>query len=137
MHEINKAENISKEDKATLEKKILLIDIHCKKTTNIHKKLLEIADIDPKNYHTFICLGVERYIFGEIPEALTFFKRAFAIYQRDYHINRYLYLCLIKLSQIGEAEKFVEKIYPAFRNIFWVNQVLAISCIVIKFLSLE
>lgn len=72
-----------------------------------------------------MCLGVERYMQGSLQEALDYFRRGFLLYQRDYHLNRYLYTCLIGLGQHKEAAEFVTKIYMGFKSVYWINYVLA------------
>lgn len=52
------------------------------------------------------------------------------MYQRDYHLNRYLYACLIGLNQHKEAAEFASKIYMGFKNVFWLNYALAMHNIV-------
>jgi hypothetical protein len=53
-----------------------------------------------------MCLGVAKFVEGSLQEALDYFRRGFLIYQRDYHLNRHLYMCLIKLGLMKEASDF-------------------------------
>jgi len=104
MKELSERAGISQEDLSAIRKKILIMEVHTHKAKNLQQQLQEILNLDPKNYHTHLCLGVERYVAGHLQEALDYFRRAFLLYQRDYHLNRYLYACLIGLNRHAEAE---------------------------------
>ncbi|EAR97735.2 tetratricopeptide repeat protein (macronuclear) [Tetrahymena thermophila SB210] len=90
------------------------------------KQLEEAQKLDSNDYQNYVVLGVVYYFNGNIKEALIQFQNAFLYRQYDLFLNKMLFFCLHKLGQKQEAIDFLFRIYPAFKQIFWINRILGV-----------
>ncbi|KAL4499926.1 hypothetical protein ABPG72_015275 [Tetrahymena utriculariae] len=90
------------------------------------KQLEEAQKLDSNDYQNYVVLGVVYYFNENIKEALIQFQNAFLYRQYDIFLNKMLFFCLHKLGQKQEAIDFLYRIYPAFKQIFWINRILGV-----------
>ncbi|KAL4472560.1 hypothetical protein ABPG74_018509 [Tetrahymena malaccensis] len=89
-------------------------------------QLQEALKLDSNDYQSYTIVGVVHYFSGNIKEALIQFQNAFLYRQYDIFLNKMLFFCLHKLGQNQEAIDFLYRIYPAFKQIFWINRILGV-----------
>lgn len=90
---------------------------------------MKIALGNDRSFENLQCLGFYYFGAGNYKKSLVYLKEAFILNQNHYHLNRGIFVALVKENQIKEGYNFLERIYEGFKNVFWINYMLGLSSI--------
>ncbi len=91
----------------------------------MEKQVEYVLTVDPADFGAKVMLATCKFMAGHYPLCLQVCKEAFRSNPKDHNLNRLMYLVLIKLNKLEEAEQFLRSIYGGFSQLFWVNHALA------------